>query len=198
MGKSLRMVIVMTVTAMLSGLVLSQAYETANIHIQRNQEEELRLVILEVLPGAETYEVLVPEAQTTIPEDDITLSEAPPTQQRIPVYRGLDKNREEVGLAFIVENPGYGGLIRLMAGIDTKSGTLTQIRILEHKETPGLGSKVADAPFREQFSGKSVSDPFVVGQDVNGVSGATVSSKAVTEGLRTTIQEVMKRYGKRG
>jgi electron transport complex protein RnfG len=61
-----------------------------------------------------------------------------------------------------------------------------------------LGSKIADAPFREQFAGKSITDPFVVGQDVDGISGATVSSKAVADGLRTTIQEVMKRYGKRG
>ncbi|MGI6557898.1 MAG: RnfABCDGE type electron transport complex subunit G [Limnochordia bacterium] len=198
MSNSLRMVIVLTITAMLSGLVLSYAYEAANTYIQRNEEAKLRLVILDVLPGAETYETLASKTQPEIPEDDVTLSEAPPTQQLIPVYRGLDKNGKEVGLAFIVENPGYGGLIRFIAGIDTRSNTLTQIQILEHKETPGLGSKIADAPFREQFSGKSIADPFVVGQDVDGISGATVSSKAVTDGLRTTIQEVMKRHGKRG
>ena len=63
-------------------------------------------------------------------------------------------------------------------------GLVRSVVVLESEEDHGR--KVAEASWLKQFSGKKVSDAFQVGQDVNGVSGATRSSKAVSEALRKT------------
>lgn len=62
------------------------------------------------------------------------------------------------------------------------AGLIKSVVILSSEEE--RGKKVAEASWLKQFSGKKVSDAFQVGQDVNGVSGATWSSKAVSEALR--------------
>jgi len=63
-------------------------------------------------------------------------------------------------------------------------GLVKSVVILESEEDHGR--KIAEAAWLKQFSGKKVSDAFQVGQDVNGISGATRSSKAVSEALRKT------------
>ncbi|MBK7960798.1 MAG: FMN-binding protein [Bdellovibrionales bacterium] len=62
------------------------------------------------------------------------------------------------------------------------SGLVTSVTILSSEEE--RGKKVAEESFLKQFKGKKMSDAFQVGSDVDGVSGATWSSKAVAEALR--------------
>ncbi|MGI6038275.1 MAG: RnfABCDGE type electron transport complex subunit G [Limnochordia bacterium] len=191
MAKYVQMIVVLTCIALMAGAVLPFAYNAANIKIAENRDAAMRDTIMAVLPGAVRVETIVSESPTVVEEDDITLAEEPPTQQRIPLYRGLDGAGNEVGLAFIAEKPGYGGRIRVMVGIDPAAMKVHRIEILEQKETPGLGSRIADAEFKNQFTGKSLNDPFVVGRDIQGISGATVSSEAVVDAVRETSQRVL-------
>ncbi len=81
------------------------------------------------------------------------------------------------GYVFMLKTKGYGGAMQLICGID-QNGNITACRTLSHSETAGLGSKTAEAPFRDQFTGQ--------GSDLAGVSaitGATISSKAYIEAV---------------
>ena len=69
---------------------------------------------------------------------------------------------------------GYGGDVPVMVGI-TADGTISAIQVMDNEETPGVGKKVMEADFTDQFKGKTGSD----GIDV--IGGATFSSKAVFE-----------------
>ena len=67
---------------------------------------------------------------------------------------------------------GYGGDVPVTVGINS-DGTISAIQIGDNNETPGVGKKVMDASFTDQFKGKTKSS------EVDGISGATFSSKAV-------------------
>ena len=80
----------------------------------------------------------------------------------------------------VVESSGYNGDVTMMVGYDAER-KLCGIEIVSHSETPGLGSKIEGESFRKQFLG--VTEVLNYDTDVDGVSGATYSSKAVTAGV---------------
>jgi electron transport complex protein RnfG len=82
---------------------------------------------------------------------------------------------------------GYGGLIKIMVGINPDN-SLRRFKILQQQETPGLGSKITETAFRNQFENL----PFAPeswrlkkdGGGIEAITGATISSRAVTEAIR--------------
>lgn len=81
---------------------------------------------------------------------------------------------------------GYGGTITVMVAFTTE-GVVKQIKITEQSETQGLGSKiVSEASFQESFAGLAA-EPFEV-TDIAAISGATISSKAVTAAVNAAIE----------
>lgn len=96
------------------------------------------------------------------------------------------------GIAFEASSDkGYSGLIRLMVGI-TPAGEITSIEVMEQKETPGLGSKIAEDRFKNQYKGKSLGNAkWKVkkdGGDFDQISGATISPRAVTNAVRSGLE----------
>lgn len=84
---------------------------------------------------------------------------------------------------FIQEGQGYGGPFVL--GIRIKDDAkIHEIIPLADKETPAFIKKINDADYRAQFINRSVSDNFIVGDDIDAVSGATVTTMAATEAVR--------------
>ena len=83
----------------------------------------------------------------------------------------------------IQEGQGYGGPfvigIRIM-----EDGKIHEVMPLDHKETPAFAKKIVDARYRDQFIGKSVGDDFIVGVDIDAVSGATITTMAAAEAIR--------------
>lgn len=102
----------------------------------------------------------------------------------IELYEGL-ANGEVVGYTFKVTSRGYGGKLEVNVGISV-NGTVDGIRVGQHKETPGLGAKATEPDFQDQFSGKSA-DSQLSDDDISAISGATVTSKAVTRAVNTAI-----------
>jgi electron transport complex protein RnfG len=87
-----------------------------------------------------------------------------------------------------VSMKGYGGLIKIMIGINPDN-SLRRFKVLEQQETPGLGSKITEAVFRSQFENRSfIPDTWRLkkdGGEIEAITGATISSRAVTEAIRT-------------
>ncbi|HOL78543.1 MAG TPA: RnfABCDGE type electron transport complex subunit G, partial [Clostridiales bacterium] len=71
-----------------------------------------------------------------------------------PYYDAFDKDGNRIGRVLITSTNGYGGILRLVTGIDAE-GKVTGLKILELHETPGLGSKVNSESFLNQFKGIS-------------------------------------------
>ncbi len=84
----------------------------------------------------------------------------------------------------IQEGQGYGGPfvfgIRIM-----EDAKIHEVIPLDHKETPAFVKKIEDARYRDQFIGQNVSNDFIVGVDINAVSGATVTTMAAAEAIRS-------------
>ena len=86
----------------------------------------------------------------------------------------------------ISEGDGYGG--PLVVGIRASAeGQIAEILDLENRETPAYFEKLLKARFFRQFARKTVSDDFLVGVDIDAVSGATVSSEAFTTAVRNAM-----------
>ncbi len=102
------------------------------------------------------------------------------------IFIGFNSKGEIVGYAFQVLPRGYGGPIILMVGIS--GGEVRGIEVVDLKETPGLGDGILNKGWQKQFLGRTLKDPLEVNKDIDAVSGATISSKAVTNGVKTALQ----------
>ena len=92
------------------------------------------------------------------------------------IFVGKDDAGQIQGYAISASPQGYGGEIPLTMGISTE-GYVTQVYVGKLAETAGLGSRVGDDPFKEQFIGIAA-DPDTLNADVDKISGASVSSGA--------------------
>jgi len=99
---------------------------------------------------------------------------------------------QKTGHVFLDRVQGYSGPITLMFGRDS-SGAITGLRIITHTETPGLGAKITTTKFRDQFSNKRPEQLILRKDDpargqIDAITGATISSRAVTKDLRSTLE----------
>ena len=100
-------------------------------------------------------------------------------------------------VAYIIpsESKGYGGRINLLVAVDTE-GKVLDFNILEHNETPGLGDNAQKPAFRNQFAGKGAEllevtkDPSNK-ENIQAMTGATISSRAVTKGVREAAEKAV-------
>ena len=112
------------------------------------------------------------------------------------VYEVYDANGAFYGYCVEASGKGFGGDIGLMVGY-TAEKAICGVRVVSHSETPGLGAKIkSDAWFLEQYEGKS--GGVTLGEDVDAIAGATVSSKAVTEGINSATEALAAALAEQG
>lgn len=133
-------------------------------------------------------QALLPEATTF---DSVTYAEDPKSTVT-NVEQGLDAEGSVVGYVVTVAPKGYGGIILTMVGFDPQLA-ITSYRILEASETPGLGDLAGKPAFTSQFVGKSLFPIQVVKMspsdtEVEAITGATVTSKAIVQGVNHAAQ----------
>ena len=111
------------------------------------------------------------------------------------------KGSDVVGYVVTTEANSYGGQIQVMTGID-KDGKITGVNLLSTSDTPGLGLNAQKDSFRDQYKQKAPTKGFEVvkgggakdGQ-INAITGATITSKAVTSAVNDAITEYEKVKG---
>lgn len=185
MSNSGKMVVVLTIVGLFSGGFLTFVYQATEAEVERRNLESLRKAIFAVLPEAVDYKGL------TLGGDVI--------------YQGLNKDGEEVGLAFLAEGSGFQGKIKIMVGVEQDLNKLRNIRVLDNVETPGLGGKITKDDFQQQFKSLSIKEKIKLrrgprseqiglgGQAmVQAVTGATISSKAVVDSINQRIAAIKK------
>jgi electron transport complex protein RnfG len=90
---------------------------------------------------------------------------------------------------------GFSGNITLMAGF-SPDGSIFNITVLEHKETPGLGTKMTEPKFKDQFKGKNpLQFKLKVKKDggpVDAITAATISSRAFCDAVQRAYNTIQK------
>ena len=93
---------------------------------------------------------------------------------------------------------GYSSYIKMLVSLDTDL-KIKEIKILGHGETPGLGDQIEEAPFLNQYKGKALSQLKLVKtettENIQAISGATISCRAVTNGVKDAVQTLVDKYG---
>ncbi len=107
---------------------------------------------------------------------------------------GKDGQGSDVGYVFVTESKGYGGKVKIMTGV-TADGRVAGVQILELSETPGLGMRAkTDESFLKQFvdkiGGVGVAKNNPGENEIQALTGATITSKAVTG----AVNEALKQY----
>lgn len=107
-----------------------------------------------------------------------------------------------IGYAVKTTPKGYGGMVDVVVGITT-DGTLQGIKVGNNNETPGLGKNAATPKFQDQFRGKTWTNPINViksgapkDNEIAAISGATITSRAVTTGVNQALEAAKELSGK--
>ena len=119
---------------------------------------------------------------------------SPQPQSLVREIYTAKKEGEVIGYAVMSEVQGFSGALSLVVGIDT-AGAVIGYEVMQSTETPGLGSKVAEEPFKSRFTGKNdilklTKSPAPGTSEISAISGATISSKAVLDGVNAAIEAV--------
>jgi len=197
-GSSMPMIVVLSSIAMLSGfLVVLVAQLTAPI-IAENQRELIERALVQVIPGSMTHKEFHLQ--------DGNLSLADESSEGQSIYAGYDANGKLLGIAARAGAQGYADMIYLLYGYDPACECIRGFQVLKMAETPGLGDKIIkDANFQANFDAldarvdmnkMALINPIVTVKhgskqhpwEIDAISGATISSKAVGKALNQSAQ----------
>lgn len=105
------------------------------------------------------------------------------------IFTAYGADGQVIGYAAAADATGYGGPIYLLVGIDPQ-GVIAGVQIIEQRETPGFYALLTDRHFIEGFLDQPANRPFVLGQDVDSISGASLSAGAVAEAIRNASEKI--------
>jgi electron transport complex protein RnfG len=93
---------------------------------------------------------------------------------------------------------GYSSYIKMLVSLSPDM-KIRDVKVLDMNETPGLGDQVLEKSFLDQFKGKSLSQIILIKgetkENIQGISGATYSSRGVTNGVKDAVQLLVDKYG---
>jgi Na+-translocating ferredoxin:NAD+ oxidoreductase RnfG subunit len=144
----------------------------------------LAAFILGQIAAQTDYELLL---KKQLPDVKLTRSQA---NKELPVVYRMEVNgMESPDVVVMSEGAGYGGplVIGIKARRTDDGAKLNEVLMLSHKETPSFMERLNNKDFFRQFAGKNVTDNFIVGDDIDAISGATVSSIAFTAAIREAV-----------
>ena len=182
----IKMVVVLLVICTTSGVVLSYVNEATKApreyqYIKFVQEPSMKAVLSDFDndPIKERIKVVVGEDGEGNPIEKVVF----------PAKKG----GQTQAVAFSTAAKGYHDLIEVMVGVDP-DGKLTGISIMTHTETPGLGARIVEPSFTDQFAGLDVDTTKLSaeGGKVDALSGATFS----TVGVVTAVTDALKEFPK--
>lgn len=200
------MIRTLTLIATISGLLVVLVVELTRPLIAENQRIAIEQAIFQVLPEAEQWR------EYRLDNDKLVSAEESP--EGMAIYAGFDQHGKLTGIATEAVAQGYADTIRLLYGYNPICECVTGIKILKSSETPGLGDKIfTDLAFIANFKAlvarlngdQSALENAIVSVkhghkterwQIDSISGATVSSRAVARALDSSTQYILPRVVK--
>ena len=160
-------ILALTVVVFLSIAVLSGMDSFTRDTIQYQKELKIQRMLNQLFPEMSAYDFDESTEIYTITADDT-----------------------KIGYAFLGVGVGYGGNIDIVVGMENKT-TVKGIAVIAHAETPGLGDKILAPDFTDKFVGLDTGEINLTrdGGKVDAITGATISSRAVVDGVRAAATE---------
>jgi len=175
MSQLIKFGLILGVICLAATLVLAVTYEVTKPKIEEQLKVEERAALKSIMPSADSFK-----------------------EKSLDGIEYFDALRGDavIGYCVRVVASGYNGYIRMIAGVDS-NGTIQGVAVLEHSETPGLGAKIneirpgeSEPWFLKQFKGKNA-DTIAIKKNIDAITGATISSKAVTDAIRKTVDDLL-------
>nr|WP_315022482.1 FMN-binding protein [uncultured Aminipila sp.] len=163
----------LTIACLISGIIIAGTYYITNPSAVKNAELLVQKSMQELVKDADNFQ---------------------PVDGKTDWY-AAEKGGEIIAYVVPAESKGYGGAIKMLVAV-SKEGTVVDYSITSANETPGLGTNAAEEDFRSEFWGKT-SDALIVVKDptntknIQAMTGATISSRAVTKGVKEAVDEVV-------
>ena len=152
--------------------------------IAEQNSQKIKDSLENVMPGAESEQIDVPEGTT------VTTETKNATSVTILSAYKMTKDGADAGYCVEVGPTGFGGAVDTMVGIDS-DGKVTGISVISaSSETPGLGARSTEPEFQAQFAGQVGTEVAVAkdGGSIDALTGATITSRAVSEGVVAAAQ----------
>jgi len=177
MKEVVRITSVLTLVCLICALLLSVVYGLTNKKIAANKARRVQEALTTLAPEAAKIEKIIIEEET--------------------IYKLFDQEENLIGYGFVASGQGYQGKIKMLVVSDKSLEYLKGIEVVESLETPGLGAKIQEASFKNQFKDLKAAEDMVCVKDsvtrrgqIKAITGATVSSRAVVNILNTRIKEI--------
>ncbi|MEJ2037401.1 MAG: RnfABCDGE type electron transport complex subunit G [Desulfosarcinaceae bacterium] len=179
MGEMIKMVVVLTVLSVLSGLGLAFVKDNTRDQIENNQ--------LQFVKGPAVREILQGASNNPI-KDRFRLKEG---EAEHTFFVGVVDGKPDA-VVFESSGKGFGGDVNIVLGVNIDTNKLIGVGVTTHSETPGVGSRAkTDPTFVSQFKGQPINQVFKVkadGGQVDAISGATITSRAVSAALTSAAK----------
>ncbi|MFA7331469.1 MAG: FMN-binding protein [Candidatus Delongbacteria bacterium] len=188
MKTTLHMLATLLAVGLLAGASLALVSGWAQPIITENETRAKLAAVMDVVPGGASSK---------------TLAElAPGAPAELDAYQVLDAQGQVLGWAVVGEGTGFADKIRLIVGLSPDLSQTVGLKVLKDNETPGLGTKIREGLFPDQFFGRAgrpapvlgqtelkvVKSPPAAPQEIQAITGATISSKAVVRIINASVQ----------
>lgn len=162
--------LILVIICLVVTVALAGTYSVTNPVILQNQQKSADEARKEVLPKGDSF-----------------------TEYDGKLVEGVDNcymADNKSGMAVTAGYKGFGGTVTVMIGVDA-DGKVTGVKVTEHSETPGLGTKAADTEYLKQYQGVSEAGAASIKDDsnVDAVTGATITSNAVYQSVGEALAQ---------
>ncbi len=192
-NKIIKDALALTLITLVAGVALGAVYEITKDPIAKQEAQAKAEAYEQVFTDAAAFEAVEMDDTLTKTIRDQLDQEGYKAQSIEEVMRAEDQSGETLGYAFtVVTSEGYGGDIQFSMGVQN-DGTLNGISILSIGETAGLGMNADTPAFKDQFVGKQVEklqytkNGATQDDEINAISGATVTTNAMTNGVNAGL-----------
>lgn len=192
-NKIIKDALALTLITLVAGVALGGVYEITKDPIARQEAQAKAEAYEQVFTDAAAFEEIEMDDTLIQTIRDQLDQEGYKAQSIEEIMRAEDQSGEMLGYAFtVVTSEGYGGDIQFSMGVQN-DGTLNGISILSIGETAGLGMNADTPAFKDQFVGKQVEQlqytkkGATQDDEINAISGATVTTNAMTNGVNAGL-----------
>ncbi len=171
-----------TITAILAVAVFFVNSITTTV-ISTSEATKLNSYYESIFPDSD-YEIIYNKMQKKDKSDNI-ISVATAT-----------KDGEVIGYLYLASSNGYSGEVVSLVGIDANQSKTIKVIVTKQSETPGLGSLAPEPKFIDQFTDKSTDEVLKAKDNITAITGATITSTAVVNGVNEAFADFNTNYTK--